>query len=419
MRKKILLLSLTIFSFYLYIGRVEADTKCPNSTDKVVDGRCCSEGYTAKVVEKSSYYFCLNSDYSDEDLKKFSFDTVSGVFQKIDTEVPYGKCSSMCDNVNYFNCQSGSGVAGGNEKCTANFKVGAVSSGHMLGCFFCKSSGIAVFGEWSDTLNSNCDGGNWELQTNINSKKSCVFSCNDKNGCENVNWLAKCEYEQLNVSDGETKGQLSLYFNQNYMKVFIDGSAVPDVAYNPEDIKNKVKLKTLLENYNNRKKGTSGCPAFIYYIDRHYADGWGVDNYNRKLTLSSKDFSLSSDCDTNTVCSDKMYKLKVESSDNDNFQQKDYDSCDELIGSSAKELINNIMKWIRISVPLLLTVLGIFDFAKATFSSKEEDIKKNREIFIKRIVAAVLVFLAPILVNLILDLANSAWNWINPETCIK
>ena len=72
MRKKILLLSLTIFSFYLYIGRVEADTKCPNSTDKVVDGRCCSEGYTAKVVEKSSYYFCLNSDYSDEDLKKFS-----------------------------------------------------------------------------------------------------------------------------------------------------------------------------------------------------------------------------------------------------------------------------------------------------------------------------------------------------------
>ena len=38
-----------------------------------------------------------------------------------------------------------------------------------------------------------------------------------------------------------------------------------------------------------------------------------------------------------------MYKLKVKSSDDDNFQQKDYDSCDELIGSSTKELINNIL----------------------------------------------------------------------------
>ena len=412
MKKKILLLIIAIFSFTLYVGKVEADTKCPNSTDKVVDGHCCPEGYTAKVVEKSSYYFCLNSDYSDEELKKFSFDTVNGVFEKIDTEVPYGKCSSMCDNVNYFNCQSGSGVAGGNEKCTAKYKVGAVSSGHKLGCFFCKSSGIAVFGEWSDVLNSKCDDGNWELQTNINSKKSCVFSCNDKNSCENVNWLAKCEYEQLNVSNGETKGQLSLYFNQNYMKVFIDGSEIDS------DIKNKIKLKTLLENYNNRKKGASGCPTFIYYIDHHYVDAY-TESISKELTLSSKKFSLSSDCDTNTVCSDKMYKLKVKSSDDDNFQQKDYDSCDELIGSSTKELINNIMKWIRIAVPLLLIVLGIFDFAKATFSLKEEDIKKNREIFIKRIVAAVLVFLAPILVNLILDLANSVWGWISPETCIK
>ena len=46
-------------------------------------------------------------------------------------------------------------------------------------------------------------------------------------------------------------------------------------------------------------------------------------------------------------------------------------------------------------------------------------LKKDRERFIKRIIAAVLVFLAPILINLILDLANNVWNWINPETCIK
>lgn len=408
MKKKILLLIITIFSFALYVGRVEADTKCPNSTDKVVDGHCCPEGYTAKVVEKSSYYYCLNSNYTEDEIKNFYFEKKYRVY--IETTMP-NICSDICDNDIYFNCRPIVSTST-KEKCSVNHKVGVAANDHMTGCFFCNSSGIAAYGEWSDISNNNCNGSSWELQTNINSKKSCVFRCNDKNSCENVNWLAKCEYEQLDGSDRETKGQFILYFNQNYMKVFIDGSEIDS------DIKNKIKLKTLLENYNNRKKGASGCPTFIYYIDRHYVDGW-TEIISKELTLSSKKFSLSSNCDTNTVCSDKMYKLKVKSSDDDNFQQKDYDSCDELIGSSAKELINNIMKWIRIAVPLLLIALGIFDFAKATFSSKEEDIKKNREIFIKRIVAAVLVFLAPILVNLILDLANSVWGWISPETCIK
>lgn len=408
MKNKILLLIIAIFSFALYVGRVEADTKCPNSTDKVVDGHCCPEGYTAKVVEKSSYYYCLNSNYTEDEIKNFYFEKKYRVY--IETTMPY-ICSDICDNDIYFNCRPIVSTST-KEKCSVNHKVGVAANDHMTGCFFCNSSGIAAYGEWSDISNNNCNGSSWELQTNINSKKSCVFRCNDKNSCENVNWLAKCEYEQLNVSDGETKGQFNLYFNQNYMKIFIDGSEIDS------DIKNKIKLKTLLENYNNRKKGASGCPTYIYYIDRHYVDGW-TEIISKELTLSSKKFSLSSDCDTNTFCSDKMYKLKVKSSDDDNFQQRDYDSCDELIGSSTKELINNIMKWIRIAVPLLLIALGIFDFSKATFSSKEEDIKKNREIFIKRIVAAVLVFLAPILVNLILDLANSVWGWISPETCIK
>ena len=77
------------------------------------------------------------------------------------------------------------------------------------------------------------------------------------------------------------------------------------------------------------------------------------------------------------------------------------------------------MKWIRIFVPILLIGLGVLDFAKATFEKSEDDMKKIREKFIKRIVAAVLVFLAPIFVNLLLELANSVWEWINPNTCIK
>ena len=77
------------------------------------------------------------------------------------------------------------------------------------------------------------------------------------------------------------------------------------------------------------------------------------------------------------------------------------------------------MKWIRIIVPILLIVFGILDFSKAVFSSKEENIKKSRETFFKRILAAILVFLAPIFVELILSLANQVWDVINADTCIR
>lgn len=77
------------------------------------------------------------------------------------------------------------------------------------------------------------------------------------------------------------------------------------------------------------------------------------------------------------------------------------------------------MKWIRIAVPLLLVAFGIFDFSQAVFSSSEDNIKKIREKFFKRIIAAVLVFLSPLFVKLILNLSNEVWDWINPNTCIK
>lgn len=410
MKKKILLLIIAIFSFALYVGKVEADTKCPNSTDKVVDGHCCPEGYTTKVIEKNSHYYCLVTDL--EESKNYSFVQGDGVFLSTKEQVPYGTCQNKCTIPGYSDCHSGSGVAGGYEECNYKIKVGVSANDNLAGCFICKNSGAAVFGKWSDVSSNNCDGNGWELQKGIGSKSLCTFDCGEKNTCENINWLAKCEYEQLNVSEGNTAGTISLYFNQNLMKIFINDSLPTD------DIKNKIKLKTLLQNYNNRKAGTSGCPTNIYYIDRHYADSY-TESYSKSLTLSNKGFSFYSNCDTNTTCSDKMYKLKSDNLEDDGFKKGEYDDCDKLIGTKAKELINEIMKWIRIAVPLLLIGFGIFDFAKATFSSKEEDIKKNREIFIKRIVAAVLVFLAPILVNLILDIANNVWNWINPNTCIK
>ena len=77
------------------------------------------------------------------------------------------------------------------------------------------------------------------------------------------------------------------------------------------------------------------------------------------------------------------------------------------------------MGLIRIAVPIILIVFGIVDFFRATFSDNEDNMKKDRERFIKRIIAAIIVFIVPMFVHLVLTIANNVWGYINPETCVK
>ena len=94
-------------------------------------------------------------------------------------------------------------------------------------------------------------------------------------------------------------------------------------------------------------------------------------------------------------------------------------SCSDLFGEDLVKEINKVMDVIKIAVPILLLVFGIADFFKATFDNSEDEMKKNRDRFIKRIIAAVIIFLVPTFVNLILKLGNTVWSDINSDTCIN
>ena len=72
-----------------------------------------------------------------------------------------------------------------------------------------------------------------------------------------------------------------------------------------------------------------------------------------------------------------------------------------------------IQKWIRISLNfvkyvalVLVVVLGTIDFIKAAGSGEPDAMKKSGQSFIKRVVAVIILFLLPMLVELILHLIN-------------
>lgn len=63
-----------------------------------------------------------------------------------------------------------------------------------------------------------------------------------------------------------------------------------------------------------------------------------------------------------------------------------------------------IIQWV---VPVILILLGTIDLVKAVIAGKEDDIKKHQQTLIKRAIAAVIVFLVPLLVSLIMGLLGT------------
>ena len=74
-------------------------------------------------------------------------------------------------------------------------------------------------------------------------------------------------------------------------------------------------------------------------------------------------------------------------------------------GFSARLLvwISNILRWIKYILPVVVIVLGILDFIKAIGADKDDEMKKAQGSFIKRLIAAALVFIIPLIIEFVLD----------------
>ena len=72
--------------------------------------------------------------------------------------------------------------------------------------------------------------------------------------------------------------------------------------------------------------------------------------------------------------------------------------------------IGNILKWVKYIVPVIVIVLGILDFIKALSSDKDDEMKKAQGKFMKRLIAAALVFIVPLILEFILNKMGFDYN---------
>lgn len=91
------------------------------------------------------------------------------------------------------------------------------------------------------------------------------------------------------------------------------------------------------------------------------------------------------------------------------------------IPSPLTEAFMVIYNVIQVAVPIVLVIMGSIDLTKSMAAGKEEEIAKGRQLFIKRLIAASLVFFSFLIVKFVIGLVaadeNSANRIIDCANC--
>ena len=216
---------------------------------------------------------------------------------------------------------------------------------------------------------------------------------NDELKCEEK-WNVVCKYG-YNKNHSET---LILKFNDSEFSLERTGRFVPD----------KIDSSNIsIDKITSIRNGK--CPQNIYSFEPSNNNGQS----------SSEEFYLAGDQPSKA---DKVYtQVSYKDCKNVGNEITVYvvNNCRDLFGEEVIEIINTVMKYIGIIVPILLLVYGVSDFFMAIFSDDQEKIVEKRKMFFKRLIAAVIVFLVPTFVKLVLKISNSVWSDIHADTCVN
>lgn len=296
---------------------------------------------------------------------------------------------------NEYNFDSGYGDANsGLSKCSPNLKVSNNTSVSFLdknGKYTLIKSydsdilnGINDFYDSDDYVNNSCDSlglkDYWLSEPNSSSEQACLYAYSHSNyGCmlvqidlgNDFRVLHHIEHPNLvNVENSITSEQLEL-FESGGKKI------CPPAVF-------------ALGEY----KGNSVYHYIEFKIDKTGASNKTLYNLSLVHELVPSDY-------TNLI---QDTNVKVE-------------DCDDLLSSEMVDLLSSGINIVKILIPIILLVLGIVDFASSVFSGKEDNMKKNLEKFIKRVIICFVIFLVPSLLKLILTIASNIWPVIDPTLC--
>ena len=187
--------------------------------------------------------------------------------------------------------------------------------------------------------------------------------------------------------------------------------------------------------YKEAMKGAKGCPKYVLYRKCNVIESYIVDDINNICYTETSNEQLNFE----------KFKEKLQARDSscivtwaknvtkdeyvgtfgnfeNNFNEEELEcKCSEenpdncLITPEIQDMIDEILMYPRIIVPIILIVTGIYNFAKAAFANKVDEMKKYQKKFFKQLLIGVMFFFIPTLINIIIDLSQYVWDGL--KTC--
>lgn len=186
-----------------------------------------------------------------------------------------------------------------------------------------------------------------------------------------------------------------------------DDNALVIITYN---YTNNTYNKDITELSNGRALGSIDEEKLkTYFLDSKNSGGCN-DYYftcpnkkNATCTLFSKSSdSTSPNIGEDVKNVDNIYKENILNISIDSFTGL---SCADMLAEMplTMEYLNKAFKFIKIIAPILVIVYGTLDYAKVVFADKDDSLKKANSTFLKRIIAAVIIFLLPFILTFIIN----------------
>ena len=94
-------------------------------------------------------------------------------------------------------------------------------------------------------------------------------------------------------------------------------------------------------------------------------------------------------------------------------------TCNGLLTVEAAELIEEVVGYVRIGVPILLIILCATDLSSVVLAGDDKAMKVATSKIVKRFIAAVAIFFVPLIVSVILSLepVKNSLNLVDDPTC--
>lgn len=99
--------------------------------------------------------------------------------------------------------------------------------------------------------------------------------------------------------------------------------------------------------------------------------------------------------------------------------------CSGALGSNVQidtkftTITHTVILIIQIAVPVILVIFGMIDLMKGIMAQKEDEIKKGQQTFVKRLLAAAIVFFVVAIVKLVFTFVadDTGGNMLNCANC--